>query len=343
MKPYYSSIKVLTREKKGLNIPYNLDEVEVVTLPNRRIACEGHAIRYLSRIDDKSNYDVLCGTWHPEAPLALFAGFRNVFILGHGAEFTSGGSSFRENIWIRRYAKSILNRVKLTIANSNFTKELVNQIASSAKCVALPLGVNHHFFKPSTALRQSNQRLRICTVSRIEQFKGHDFIARVIFKIQQAFPGQIEWHIAGTGRYLNDLRQIIENLGIQDFVVFHGFVKDYDLPSFYNANDLFILCTRENPNDINVEGFGLVFLEAQACGIPAIGTKTGGISDAVIPNNGGWLITQDDESELFKLLISLINNRSLFINEGLKARKRVEQACTWEIYCKNLAKLLLKY
>ena len=84
----------------------------------------------------------------------------------------------------------------------------------------------------------------------------------------------------------------------------------------------------------------MVFLEAQSSGIPAIGTKTGGISDAIEEQNGGWLIDQDSESELSNLLITLLNDKSLVNLEGLKARRRVEEMCTWEIYCKNLYQLL---
>lgn len=339
MKPYYKSIRVLTRKKQGVNIPYNLKEVEVVTLPNKRILCELHAIKYLSLLKDKNNYDIICGTWHPEAILCLIAGFKNVFVLGHGAEFTSGNSLFRKTIWLHFYARFVLNKVTLTIANSNYTKNLVRNIAKASNCIELPLGVNHNFFKPSNFNNQ-NDCLKICTVSRIEEFKGHDFIAKVLVKMQKNYPNRIEWNIAGTGDYLNELVKIIDNLGIQDIVKFHGFVKDTDLPRFYNENNLFILCTRENPNNINVEGFGLVFLEAQSSGIPAIGTKTGGISDAIEEQNGGWLIEQDSESELSNLLITLLNDKSLVNLEGLKARRRVEEMCTWEMYCKNLYQLL---
>lgn len=340
MKPYYKSIKVVTRKKQGVNIPYNLKEVQVVTLPNKRILCELHAIKYLCTLKDKNNYDILCGTWHPEAILCLIAGFKNVFVLGHGAEFASGNSLFRKTIWLRFYAKFVLNNVKLTIANSSFTEKLVHNIAKSANCIGLPLGVNHNFFKPIFNLVTKTNVFKICTVSRIQEFKGHDFIANVLVKMQKNYPGRIEWNIAGTGDYLQKLIKIIHDLGIQDIVKFHGFIKDTDLPRFYNENNLFILCTRENPNNINVEGFGLVFLEAQSSGIPAIGTKTGGISDAIEEKKGGWLIEQDNESELSNLLITLLNDKSLVNVEGLKARRRVEEKCTWEMYCENLSKLM---
>lgn len=340
MKPYYKNVKVLTRKKKGLNVPYNLKEVEIVFLPNLRILCELYAILYLMRIRSKNKYDILCGTWHPEAILSLLSGFKNVFVLGHGAEFISGISSFRKNIWLKYYAKFVLDNVKLTIANSGYTKRMISNISEFAKCSDLPLGVNHDFFKPIPNLKTGKEIFKICTVSRIEEFKGHDFVAKVLIKLFKDFPNRLEWNIAGTGGHLPELVKIVNELELQDIVKFHGFVNDNDLPAFYNQNDIFILCTREKPNSIDVEGFGLVFLEAQSCGIPVVGTNTGGISDAIEMNNGGWLVEQDNESELYDLLFYLLNNESIVDNEGTKARSRVVNKCTWDIYCEKLSKLM---
>jgi phosphatidylinositol alpha-1,6-mannosyltransferase len=340
IKPYYKSVIVLTRKKQGLNIPYNLKEVEVVNLPQRRLLTELYALLYLFRLKKKNNYDIICGNWHPEASLSIISGFKSTFVLGHGAEFRSGISKFRKTIWLPYYAKFVLNNVKLIIANSNYTKKLVHSVTKSANCVVLPLGVNQNFFKPILNEETQNNILKICTVSRIEKFKGHDFIANVLAKMPKVYLNRIEWNIAGTGDYLEELIKIIHQLGIQDMVKFYGFVKDIDLPAFYNDNDIFVLCTRENQNDNNVEGFGLVFLEAQSSGIPVIGTNSGGIPDAIKEKNGGWLIEEDNEAELYDLLVGFLKDKSIVNSEGLKARKRVENRCTWEIYFRNLSRVM---
>ena len=137
--------------------------------------------------------------------------------------------------------------------------------------------------------------------------------------------------------------KLTEKLGIDEQVNFHGFVNDLDLPIFYNNNELFILCSRENPNNTSVEGFGLVFLEAQACGLPVIGTNTGGISDAIDNDNGGWLINQDNEAELRMLLINILDDRSIVTTMGAKARNRILKGFTWDIYCSKLFKLINSY
>ncbi|MCV9927432.1 glycosyltransferase family 4 protein [Flavobacterium sp. LS1R49] len=340
MRLYYTSVTVLTRKKTGPNIPYNLNAVQVVELPTKRIVCELAAISYLSKLKDKNQYDILCGNWHPESFLSFISGFKNVFALGHGTEFLSGDSSFRKFIWLPYYGKLTLNKLKLIIANSNYTEKLIRQISDSGNAVALPLAVNHYFFMPLDKVSLKVDKLRLCTVSRIEHFKGHDFIANVIAKLPKEFRNKMEWNIAGTGPYLVDLIRLIKELGLENEVKFHGFVKDEDLPAFYSNNDLFILCSRENSKNTSVEGFGLVFLEAQSCGLPVIGTNTGGISDAIDNNNGGWLIKQDDEFELKNLLVNFLHDRSVLTNMGLKARERIVKYCTWEIYCAKLSELL---
>src|SRR5690606_20103569 len=154
------------------------------------------------------------------------------------------------------------------------------------------------------------------------------------------FKSKIHWNIGGTGSYLIDLKVLVKELGIEDNVTFHGFIPDEELPSFYNSNDIFVLCTREQANSTSVEGFGLVFLEAQSCGIPVIGVCSGGIPDAIEEGNGGWLIEQDSEQMLASLLMKLIKNRELVIQEGVKARARVLEKANWKIYNEKLFKII---
>ncbi len=335
MHPYYGSVKVLTVEKKGISKPYNYDKVEVVKLPSQRFLCELMAWWYLFKLPYKSETDVLCGLWHPEASLCLLAGLKNVYILGHGTEFLAGASRFRKMFWLPFYARWVLSNVRKIITNSHYTLGLVKKISSKAKIVALPLAVNHHYFSPSGE-NKGNEKLQLCTVSRVLQFKGHDFIAKTIASLPDKIKQNTHWNIAGTGAYLQELKQLVSALEISHLVTFKGFVPDDELVKCYNDNDVFILCTRENDNSTSVEGFGLVFLEAQACGIPAIGTRTGGIPDAVKENQGGWLIEQDNTVQLAQLLSELVEDRQKAAQMGKIARQRVEQDCTWQQYCAKL-------
>lgn len=270
--------------------------------------------------------------------LCLLAGLKNVFVLGHGTEFLTGTSGFKAEFWLPVYAKWVLGRVKKVIANSNYTKSLIYKINPKASVLALPLGVNKGFFKPLPS--KTSNKLKICTVSRVLQFKGHDFIARSIAALPSTQRECIQWDIGGTGPYLAELKILVNDLGIAKNVDFKGFIPDEDLPQFYNDHDLFVLCTRASDDSTQVEGFGLVFLEAQACGLPVIGTNTGGIPDAVVQNNGGWLIEQDNQTDLLSLLVDFIRDPELLLAASLKARQRVEQSANWDVYCEKLNQML---
>lgn len=339
MKPYYHSITVLTRKKAGISMPYNYEKVKIIELPSRRLFCEIAALWYLICLKNKTDTDILCGVWHPEATLCLIAGLKNIFVLTHGTEVLSGSSKFRQKIWLPKYGKRILGSVKRVISNSNYTKYLSLKVNPKANVIALPLGVNINFFKPLNVVKDDS-KIKLCTVSRILKFKGHDFIAETISGLPDDIKNRIEWHVAGTGPYLNDLKELVQDLKIEDQVFFKGFVPDEQLPLFYNQNDVFILCTRESTDSTQVEGFGLVFLEAQSCGIPAIGTSTGGIPDALKHNNGGWLIEQDDKKELSELITQLVKEPLLIKEQSENARKRVVNEVNWDLYCNNLYKIL---
>lgn len=338
-KKNYDRVVVLTRKRDKTHVPYNYNEIEIAELPAPRIKCELAAFQYLKRIKDKTCVDVLCGVWHPEALISLISGMKNVFILGHGTEYLSGKSTFRRLFWLPVYSKYVLNHAKKIITNSNYTASLVFKIADKAKVIAIPLAVNHNYFAP-TEKKLNDDKLKLSSVSRIFKFKGHDFIIQTIAELPKKYQDKIELHIAGKGPYLNELEHLTEKLNLQNQIFLHKYVPDDQLPDFYNQSDAFILCTRQSLSSTEVEGFGLVFLEAQSCGKPAIGTNTGGIPDAIDPENGGWLIEQDNKEQLTKLLIRLIENKEYLKDQSLKARLRVLEKCTWNNYCKKLFKAM---
>lgn len=336
-KKKYDRVVVLTRKRDKIHLPYNYNEIEIVELPTPRIKCEFAAFKYLRKIKDKIKVDVLCGVWHPEALISLISGMKNVFILGHGTEYLSGNSTFRKLFWLPVYSKFVLNHAKKIITNSKYTARLVFKITNKAKVTAIPLAVNHNYFTPTE--RESNDdKLKLSSVSRIFKFKGHDFIIQTIAGLPEKYQDKIELHIAGKGPYLNELEHLTEKLNLRSQVFLHKYVPDNELPHFYNQSDAFILCTRQSLSSTEVEGFGLVFLEAQSCGKPAIGTNTGGIPDAIDPENGGWLIEQDNKKQLTDLLIKLIENKDYLKDQALKARLRILQKYTWDDYCEKLFK-----
>lgn len=338
---FYDTIKVFTVDAPVVSTPYNIANVEITRFPAKRIHCEIATVSAIRKLRNKNSYDVLCGIWHPETILAYLGGMRNIFILGHGAEFLHGNNIFRKKFWLPIYAKWILKKANKIITNSNFTANLVTNITQKSNTFALPLAVNHTFFTPQNNQQKRNYDvIRFVTVSRILKFKGHDFILKTFENLPKEIQAKIEWHIAGTGPYLEDLKQLINSSSIKSQIHLHGFVPDEKLPNFYNTKDIFLLATRKEEFSNQVEGFGLVFLEAQSCGLPAIGTNSGGISDAIKENNGGWLFEQGNIESLQKIITNIIHNPTIITKQSIKARKRVVEKCTWSFYCAELHKIL---
>lgn len=302
----------------------------VVRITGKRGLVEWRILKYLKSHLKRGDV-ILTGTYHPDGIIGWLSGFPTYY-LAHGAEFLKGKTLFRKYIW-PIYRNLLLKLPKGIIANSHYTANLVKSCVPSAKVIALPLAVDEKAFH-STKQKYDDGKLHLCTIARLEKFKAQDFVINTIARLPKTYRDKIVFEIAGKGVYRKELERMVFELNLQEQVKFLGFIDDSDLCDFYSRNDLFILTTREDPD--NVEGFGLVFTEAQACGTACIGSRSGGISDAVDEGNGGWLIDSDNEEQLKTLLVECIDNMDEVRRQGIKARKRIELTCNWSVYFKGL-------
>lgn len=332
----------IIQELRNRSLPYlvvtnvssdEMDSDNIVRISGNRGKVEWDILRFLKQHSTKEDI-VLCDTWHPAGIISLLSG-RKTYILCHGAELLPGDGFFRKHIK-PFYRKWVLEHCGGAIANSHYTEKLVCAIAPEIRTIAIPLPVDTKVFHPTKAKEVNDNVLRICSISRIEKFKGHDFVLKTIASLPEYYKSRIQFTIGGKGPYLDELKRIALSLDLQGLVQFKGFISEVDLCDFYSSHDIFILCTREEPDNHQVEGFGLVFVEAQACGTAAIGTNTGGIPDAISNGNGGWLIEQDSQPELTDLFKTLIDNKSFAQEQGNLARNRVIKDCNWSEYMNKL-------
>jgi len=279
---------------------------------------------------------VLCGIWYPEGLLATLAGLRPRVILAHGSELMPTRARWRRDIW-RRLLRRVLGSADLVVANSEYTRRLAVAAAPGCRAVAVPLAVDHLRFCPgdraaAKARYGVTDRLVLASVSRLHAYKGHEVVFRALAALPEPLRGRFTYLIAGRGPDEALLRTKARECGVGDLVRWLGYVAEEDLPGLYRAADLFTLCTRETPESQEVEGFGLVFLEAQACATPVVGTRTGGIPDAIADGDGGWLIEPDDVLGLSRILLALGECPESFRRAGEAARSRVEREGTWDHY-----------
>jgi glycosyltransferase involved in cell wall biosynthesis len=172
--------------------------------------------------------------------------------------------------------------------------------------------VRRQFDVPPTA----RVMLTVSRVSKSEDRKGYRQVLKLLPSLVREFPDLV-WVLAGKGNDLEDVRQEAAKLGVAGNCRFPGFVSDDDLPSLYRASDCFVLPSRK-------EGFGIVFLEAVATGLPAIGGNLDGSVDALAHGRLGVLINPDDSAELQEAIRSVLTGR---IPEHLKNRDCLHREC----------------
>lgn len=329
--------------KQGLARP-NLPTVELSPIKSLR---EFKLIHYL--LSQSKQSKVIATVWNPEGTLTWLLRRQKLYILAHGNEVMPYPKGIKHSLKsILR--KKILTSARCVICNSRYTEQLVLDIAPSIKTTVINPGVDYKRFDAAITQDEARQKLGLpankqilLSVSRIDDYKGHDVVLNALANLSQDQLESIYYVVAGKGSNIDTLKQHAAELGLSDKINWLGFVADEDLPILYRAADLFVLCTREDKHQRGVEGFGMVFLEAQAAGLAVIGTHAGGIPDAIQHNKGGWLIQQDDSKELAKYLEKLITTPEIIHEQGKLGCERIRNTCTWQNYTDSLLTILEKY
>nr|MBC8205248.1 glycosyltransferase family 4 protein [FCB group bacterium] len=179
----------------------------------------------------------------------------------------------------------------------------------------------------------------LLTVARIAERKGHDLVLRALPEILKHHPDVI-YLIAGKGGDKDRLLKMAEQLGIQDRVLFCGFVPDEELTDYYRLCDIYVMPNREIFDSTDsIEGFGISFIEASACAKPVIGGKSGGAVEAIEDGYSGWLIDPDNPQELAEKVIELLSDDELRRKIGRQGRERVLEKMTWEGRAKEVVNI----
>ena len=167
----------------------------------------------------------------------------------------------------------------------------------------------------------------VVCIARMVHRKGMDLLIKAFAKVLRRIPSA-RLILGGDGPEAIALRNLVAELGIADRVCFTGRISDSELVMHYSLATIFALPSRQGPRD--VEGFGIVYLEAGACDVPVIGTRTGGIVDAVEEGVTGLLVPQEDVDSLTIALLRLLENPEEARQLGRHARQRILRALTWE-------------
>ena len=232
-----------------------------------------------------------------------------------------------------------LMKAACVLANSSFTARLLQKAGVAPEAIEIiPMGCDVDKFRP----RSPNMQLRrkvlgdrapgpmILTVGGLVERKGHDMVIRSLPAVCQRVP-DVTYLIVGAGLFRERLDELAVELGVRDRVVFAGRVPDDELPDVYAMCDVFAMPSRARPTLHDVEGFGLVFLEAGACAKPVVAGRSGGIEDAVVDGYTGLVVDPSDVRDISQALIRLLTDSELRGRLGQQGRDRVEKGRTWSI------------
>jgi phosphatidylinositol alpha-1,6-mannosyltransferase len=216
---------------------------------------------------------------------------------------------------------------------------------AAARMVQLPPGVDEKVFHPGSGGAEVRERLGltdrpvVVCVSRLVPRKGQDTLILAMPRILARQPDAVLL-IVGGGPYEKELRRLARETGVTDSVRFTGAVPWAELPAHYGAGDVFAMPCRTRRGGLDVEGLGIVYLEASATGLPVVAGDSGGAPDAVLDGETGWVVRGGSPEEAADRIVVLLGDPELRQNMGERGRQWVEERWRWDLLAEKLRALL---
>ncbi|OZV84628.1 alpha-(1-2)-phosphatidylinositol mannosyltransferase [Micromonospora echinospora] len=179
----------------------------------------------------------------------------------------------------------------------------------------------------------------VVCVSRLVPRKGQDTLIRALPEIRRRVP-DAALLVVGGGPYRGTLEKLARQTGVERDVVFTGTVPAAELPAHYAAGDVYAMPCRTRNRGLDVEGLGIVYLEASATGLPVVAGDSGGAPDAVREGETGYVVRGRDTAQLADRVATLLADRDLARQFGAAGRAWVEREWRWETQARRLAALL---
>ncbi|MEC8965454.1 MAG: glycosyltransferase family 4 protein [Pseudomonadota bacterium] len=270
-------------------------------------------------IKERGIEEVHCGRVIPEGVIAralkLLAGARySCFV--HGEDVETAATSREHSLLV----KNVCKNASMLICNSENTANIVRKLGfdSGSKCEVLHPGVDTSRFEvaaPDTSFRQkmgwSGKRV-LLTVGRLQRRKGQDFLIKSMPALLKEFP-DLFYAVVGRGECYDELISLVDQHKLHDNVCVYPDMDDEALIKCYQQCDIFILPNRTIDNDI--EGFGMVLVEAQVCGKPVIAGDSGGTRETMNIGKTGHIIDCSSTENLLNELSPILRNRKIVDGE----------------------------
>lgn len=219
---------------------------------------------------------------------------------------------------------------KIIAISSTTKKSLVHDYGiPPEKIIVIPVGINLDEFKPLDDIKKIPSS--ILYVGRLDKRKGVQYLIRALRYVVKGFP-MAKLYIIGNGNLRDSLEKLARNEKVDDHVTFLGKVPMKDLVKWYNKAEVFVLPSL-------FEGFGIVVLEAMACGTPVIGTKVAGIVDIIENKKTGILVPPEDEKKLGEEIKRILNSPKMRKKIVYISRRYLKKKFEWESIVGNFIHL----
>ena len=284
------------------------------------------------------------------APLGLLsagmkrAGVKRTVALTHGHEVW-WAKVFPFNLLLRRIGSTVDALTYLGEFTRNaISKGLTGKAQASMVKIAPGIDVDHFIPTDASAVRKSlgiAEKKVIVSVGRLVHRKGQDHLIEAMPEILRSIPSA-HLLLVGEGPYREHLQKLVTEHKLDASVTFIGRIQYIELPTYICAGDIFAMPSRSRLMGLEVEGLGIVYLEASACGLPVLAGNSGGAPDAVLQNTTGLVVDGTDNKQIATAAIELLSNVESSHAMGIAGRQWIIDNWRWEIWAKDFEALLNK-
>ena len=227
----------------------------------------------------------------------------------------------------------------MTLLSDYTAERLEPLLAPLTRLHRLPGGVDTAVFTPDGPTMRERHGLgeapTVVCISRLVPRKGQDTLVRIWPRVQQAVP-DARLLLVGTGPIGDSLEDAVAAAGLGRVITFTGEVPWSELPAYYRTGDVFAMPCRTRLAGMDVEGLGLVFLEAQASGVPVIVGDSGGAPETVRHGVTGLVVDGDDDEDVLAAVVDLLADESRRRTMGAAAVEHARSRWAWPVIGRQL-------
>ena len=214
---------------------------------------------------------------------------------------------------------------KTIIIQPNYLNTSLHLERYEKKVVAIPVGVDLERFKPLGTSTNGNTLFFLSVLDRFHRYKGLDYLLFALSMVAKEVP-DVKLIVGGDGDLLGHYQRLSDSLNLGKCVEFLGYVPEEKVAYYYNRCDIFVLPSISTAQ----EGFGMVLLEAMACGKPVVCTEIVGVAAEVTKEGAGITVEPSNADELAKAISHILQNRSEALKMGKASRRLVEEKYGWK-------------